>query len=142
MTLWLKDTLERTIVTFLVAIGSLLSVDALSDFDADMGKKLGTAGIIAAAAFLKNTALPKSGLGLPPYVDIAARAAWSAVQAGAAVIVLAGTAFAWYDASHWQAVGVAALAAAISVVKGALALRIVPNSITPASLASADTEGI
>lgn len=135
--LWLKDTLERSVVTFLVALGALLGVDALSDFNADTGKKLGTAGIVAVAAFLKNAALPKAGTGLPPWLDIAARAAFSAIQAGATVIVLAGTAFQWYTASHWQVVGVAALAAAISVVKGALALRLVGDTITPASFAKA-----
>lgn len=135
--LWLKDTLERSVVTFLVAVGSLLTVTGITNLDMDAGKLIGTAGIVAAAAFLKNAALPASGTGLPPALDVAARAAWSAIQAGAAVIVLGGTAFEWYTASAWQVVGVAALAAAISVVKGALAVKLVPNTVTPASLAKA-----
>lgn len=134
--LWLKDTLERSAATFVVGLLALVGTDALSDFDADWGKRLGTAGIVAVAAFLTNAALPDRLTG-NAWLDVAIRASWSAIQAGAVVVVLAGTSFAWYEATAWQAVGVAALAAAASAVKGALAASAVAKTISPASFAKA-----
>ncbi len=130
---WVKDTLERAAVTFLIAVLALLSADALTGFDAAFVDKLGTAGLVAGAAVLKNAVLPKSGLGLTPLLDVIARSGWSAVQAGATVIA-ADAGFAWYQATAWQAVSVAALAAAASGVKGYLATRMTTNTVTPASL--------
>lgn len=134
----LRDTLERAAATFAVALLAIIATEALSNFDIDWGKRLGTAAVVSVAAAVKTAALPKSGLGLSPIVDMMARTAWSAAQTGAAVIVLAGfPMFAWYRVSAWQTVGAAAAAGALSFLKGALASKLVDDTVTPASLAPA-----
>lgn len=132
---WVRDTAERSVVTFVIGIVALGGVDYFSNFHADWGRKVATAGLIALAAFVKNAALPKSGLGLPPLLDVIARAGWSAAQAGAAV-VLANVWLDWFTVTAWQTVGAAALAAALSVLKGLVALHVRPDAtVTPAALA-------
>ena len=131
---YLRDVAERAVVTFVVAVLSLLSAELLTDLDVDTGKKLATAGLVALASFVKTLAFPKAGFGLGPWADVASRAAFSFVQAGAAVIV-AGPYLNWFTASAWEAVYVAGAAAAISVLKGSLALRMRKPTVTPASLA-------
>lgn len=132
-----KNTVERTVVTFIIGLLSVGGVAGLSDFSTDFGKKVSTAALFALAALITSLAWPKAGFGLPPLIDVAARAAFSAFQAGA-VYVLANQQLDWFALTNWQLAAGTAIAAGLSVLKGFVALRIRPaNSLTPASLASA-----
>lgn len=135
---WLRDVGERAVATFAVAVLALLSTVALTDFDPiTFGKTAGTAALVALAAFLKTVAWPAAGFGLTAVQDVLARAAFSFIQV-AATVVAADAGFQWYTASAWHVVLASSAAAAFSVVKGAIALRMVDATVTPASLAKAE----
>lgn len=137
VTEWIRDVLERSVVTFIIGFLTVSGLAQFTDFSTDWGKKLASAALFALASAVVRVAFPKSGFGLPPMLDVAARAALSGAQA-AAVIILANTQLDWFVVSNWQLLGGAALAAALSVIKGAIALRVKPGeTVTPASLAPA-----
>lgn len=139
VTTWngVKNSVERTVVTFVIGLLSVGGVAGLSDFATDFGKKLAIGGLFALAALITSFALPKSGLGVSPLLDVAARAALSAGQA-AAVFILANQQLDWFAVTNWQLAGGMAIAAGLSVIKGFVALRLNhDDTVTPASLAKA-----
>lgn len=131
--LWLKDVFEKSLSTFLLFGVTLLA--AGTQVDISFAHTLATAGVAAVFVVVLNAipslALPAS----PPWMDVAGRAAKSFLQALIAIVVAAGSG--WLDVSVWQAGLIAGIAAAASVIKGSLAIRAVPDSISPASLAKA-----
>jgi hypothetical protein len=130
---WAVNSVERAARSMLAGVAALFGTAALTGFNADSGKKIATAALIALASFVVHTALPKSGFGLPPMLDVLARAAWSAVQAGA-VVVTANAYLDWFTITPWEMVDAAALAAGTSVIVGWIATRFAPDqTITPAS---------
>lgn len=133
----LRDVLERAAVTFLIGLLTAGGLDAGTDWSADWGKKLSLAVLFAVASVVVRFAIPKSGFGLPPVLDVAARAALSGLQ-GVAVFVLANQTLDWFALSNWQLALSGAIPAALSVLKGSLAIHVRPDeTVTPASLAPA-----
>lgn len=127
---WLKDTAERAGATFAVTFLPLLLNG--SSLNIDVATQAGIAGVAAALAALKGAVFPDLGI-QNKILDVLSRAGWSAVQAGLSVLSAVG--LGWVDLTVWRGAGVAALAAAGSVIKGYLAERFGPsNSITPASV--------
>jgi hypothetical protein len=133
---YIKDVLERAATSFVQAVLALVVVAQFSDFNTSFVRQLATAGLVAAASTLKTMSIPKAGFGLTPAIDVLARATLTAVFAAAATIT-ASAGFDLFSVTAWQAVGVAAVAAAASVVKSWIAERFVQNTLTPASLAKA-----
>lgn len=132
--LWLKDTLERSLSTFVLFGLTLLA--AGQALDISFAHQMATAGIAAVFVVVKQAAAAGN---LPsfsnPYFDALARAGFSFIQAALAVLIAAGSG--WIDTSIWQGALVAGVAAAASVLKGAIAVKAQPDTITPASLAKA-----
>lgn len=132
--LWLKDVFEKSLSTFVLFAVTLLA--AGQAIDMSFAHELATAGIATVFVVVFN-AIPALALPVtPPWADVAGRAAKSFLQASIALVIAAGSG--WVDVSVWQGALVAGVAAAAAVVKGALAVKAVPNSISPASLAKAD----
>lgn len=127
---WVKDTAERAGATFVVTILPLLFNGTALNLD--LATQAGIAGIAATFSALKGAVFPDLGI-QNRVLDVMSRAGWSAFQAGIAVLSAVG--LGWVDLSVWHGAGLAALAAAGSVVKGALAERFgSPDSVTPASV--------
>jgi len=116
---WLWNILERAGTSFVQAILALLTVESLTAFDTNVARKLATAGLVAAASTFKAAMWPDNGFGWPFFKDLAARAAFTGVFAGAATIA-ASTGFDLFSVTAWQTVWVSVVAAALAVVKGAL----------------------
>jgi hypothetical protein len=132
--LWLKDTLERALSTFVLFGLTLLAGGAALDIS--FAHQMATAGLAAAFVVVKQAFEAGNPPSFPnPYLDALARAGWSFVQAAFAVLVAAGSG--WLDVSVWQGAIVAGVAAAASVLKGLIAVKAQPDTITPASFAKA-----
>lgn len=134
---WVKDVFERAASSFVQGALAVFLVAGVSDLDLNLAEACATAGFVAACSALKTAAFPKAGFGLPPILDVIARASFTGVFAGASVVA-ASAGFDLFSISAWEAVGVAAAAAAFAAVKGWIALRYVPEAtVTPASFAKA-----
>lgn len=132
--LWLKDTFERAASTFVLFGLTLLAGGAALDIS--IAHQMATAGVAAAFVVVKQAMFAGNPPSFPnPYLDALARAGWSFGQAVIGVFVAAGSG--WIDVSVWQAGLVAGVAAAASVLKGVIAIKRSPATITPASLAKA-----
>jgi hypothetical protein len=130
---WLKDLFEKSVSTF-IQFGLTLII-AGEAINMSFAHEMATAGIAAIWVVVFNSvqvlALPE----LPPWADVLARAAKSFSQAALAVLIAAGSG--WLEVSVWQGALIAGVVAAATVLKGALAIKAVPNAISPASLAPA-----
>ena len=128
---WLKDVFEKSLSTFVqFALTLIIAGQAL---DMNFAHELETAGIAAIWVVVLNMIPALTLPAVPPWMDIAGRAAKSFLQAAVSVLVAAG--FGWLDVSVWQGALVAGVVAAATVVKGAIALKAVPDAISPASVA-------
>lgn len=134
--LWLQDVFEKALSTFVLF--ALTLVVAGQAIDMSFPHELATAGLATVWVVVFNAipalALPQS----PPWMDVAGRAAKSFLQAALALVVAAGSG--WLNVSVWQGALVAGAAAAATVLKGAIAVKVAPNTISPASLAPCPPE--
>lgn len=133
LSLWLKDVFEKSLSTFvLFAVTLLAAGQAINE---SFAHEMATAGIATIFVVVFN-AIPALALPAePPWADIAGRAAKSFLQAALALVIAAGSG--WIDVSVWQGGLIAGIAAAASVIKGAIATK-KSGTISEASLAKAD----
>jgi hypothetical protein len=127
---WVRDTAEKALSTIVQA--AIVFVIAADRFDVTQWKALLAAIIpgvlnVVKQAFAQWMPNPQNWL-----ADTAVRAVWTFVLVALGAATAA--AFDVFSASAWQAAAAGGAAAAIAVVKAALA-RLLPGTISPASLA-------
>src|SRR6478609_1119541 len=127
---WLKDTGERVLSTAVQAFLTLIVVSGGIDLSAKNAAYSAaiTAGFVALKQAVVAVTLPVFS---NRWADLLSRAGWTFLQT--AVTLLAVENFNWGDMSAWQGVGIAALAAALTVVKGFVASNVTNRTVTPAS---------
>lgn len=129
---WAKDTAERALSTLVQSL--LVFIPAiLGPWNGEVGKAILAACLPPVATVLLNAVPHLRYETSVLWLDIAIRSirTFSASILGA----LAATSFDLFDGSAWRLVALSAIMAAAAVIKGAIADKVVPNSITPASLA-------
>ena len=127
---WAKDTLERSLSTLVQTF--LTFIIASDGLDLSAKHAAFAAGLTAAMVVLKQTIVAQNAPAFGnKWADLLSRSGWTFLQT--AVTLLAVEGFSWADMTAWQGVGIAGIAAALSVVKGFLADRVTNDTITPAS---------
>lgn len=132
--LWLKDTLERAVSTFVLFALTLLA--AGTQVDLSFAHTLATAGVATVWVVVLNALPALSVWANPtPLQDVLMRASKSFIQAVIALVVAAESN--WISVDVWQGGLVAGIVAAATVVKAFVAERMTANTLTPASFAKA-----
>lgn len=127
---WVKDTGERVVSTIIQTFITLLVVSDGLDLTA---KHAAMAAAIAAGMVVLKQAVNAQSAPMfgNRWADLLSRSGWTFLQTALTLLAVEG--FDWGSMTAWQGVGVAGIAAALSVVKGFLASKAVPYAITPGS---------
>lgn len=133
--LWIRDTGERVVATFLAAAATWL----LAVLTGTIGRATWVEALVAATfppvIVVLMGALPSLTYTGPVWwIDAAVRVGRSFAQGALGALAADAT---FLEVSTWQAAGIAGVMAALAAVKSLLA-RSRPNTITPASFARSE----
>ena len=128
---WITDTAERVAATFLAGI--LVWLAAAPTLGVSWFEALVAATVPPCIVIVMQMIPSLSYHGQVWWVDAAVRTLRSVVQAAGAVLVVEGADL--FEVETWQSAGIAAGYAVLATLK-AIAARRVPDTVTPASLAT------